>query len=184
MIEGPHLTETLQPDQSKPNSMHKWYIFSKNSWKKWVLRKLRPRKHRPQTRGTSDPEKLRPLGGHYRVDMSRKLMPRSSEKLTPLGCLENTDPQFNIFQISTLLGTFNFQIPIYQSAKRGVAFTWAMSRYSLYHWNEQTSRLFSNIDRIRDDITERFRLTMTLPLPVGKDFAFYNRREFFCLLDC
>ena len=31
-----------------------------------------------------------------------------SEKLTPPGCLENTDPQFNIFQISKLLGTFNF----------------------------------------------------------------------------
>ena len=31
-----------------------------------------------------------------------------SEKLTPPGCLENTDPQFNIFEISKLLGTFNF----------------------------------------------------------------------------
>ena len=123
MMRNSHLKETLQSDQSKPNSMHKWYIFSKNSWKKRVLRKLRPRKHRPQTPKNSDPW----------LYMSRKLMPRPSEKFTPLGCLENTDPQFNIFQISMLLGTFNFQIPIYQRAKRGVACTCAMSRYSLYH---------------------------------------------------
>ena len=33
------------------------------------------------------------------------LRPRKTQ--TP-ECLENTDPQFNIFQISMLLGTFNF----------------------------------------------------------------------------
>ena len=43
------------------------------------------------------------------------------EKLKPPGCLENTDPQFNIFQMSILSSTFNFQLTIYQSAKRGVA---------------------------------------------------------------
>ena len=32
---------------------------------------------------------------------------RPQKTHTP-GCLENTDPQFNIFQISMLLGTFNF----------------------------------------------------------------------------
>ena len=46
-----------------------------------VLRKLRPRKHRPQT-----PEKLRPLG------VSKIQTPRKTQ--TP-GCLENSDPPKN-----------------------------------------------------------------------------------------
>ena len=90
--------------------------------------------------------------------------------------------QFNTFQMSTLLSTFNFQLTIYQSAKRGLRDTCAMSLHSLYHRNEQTSQLFSNIDMIRNDITERFRLTDTTP-SFREWLGILNLREFFCLLD-
>ena len=49
--------------------------------------------------------------------------------LRPPGCLENTDPQFNIFQMSILLSAFNFQLAIYQSTKRGVA--WYLGHVSI-----------------------------------------------------
>ena len=72
--------------------------------KEGVLRKLGPRKHRPQ-------------------------------KLTPPERLENTDPQFNIFQMSILLSTFNFQLTMnyIRAQKGGFRDTCAMSLYSLYH---------------------------------------------------
>ena len=57
------------------------------------------------------------------------------EKLTPPGRLENTDPQFNIFQMSILLSTFNFQLTMnyIRAQKGGFRDTCAMSLYSLYH---------------------------------------------------
>ena len=74
--------------------------------KEGVLGKLRPQKHRPQTPKNSHP-----------------------------GRLENTDPQFNIFQMSILLSTFNFQLTMnyIRAQKGGVRDTCAMSLYSLYH---------------------------------------------------
>ena len=80
---------------------------------------------------------------------------QTPEKFRPPGCLENTDPQFRPSNL--------------------IAYTTEM--------NKQVSCFQISIGSLRDDITERFRLTMTLPLPWGKDCAFYNRREFFCLLD-
>ena len=75
--------------------------------KEGVLRKLGPQNYRPQT-------------------------PKNSH---PPGRLENTDPQFNIFQMSILLSTFNFQLTMnyIRAQKGGFRDTCAMSLYSLYH---------------------------------------------------
>ena len=104
--------------------------------------------------------------------------PRKTQ--TP-GYLENTDPKFNIFQISILLSTFNFRPTIHQSAKGegwGVRDTCAMSLYRFYtiEMNKQVSCF--QIPMIRDVITERFGLTMTLPLPSENDCAFKTAASF------
>jgi len=52
--------------------------------------------------------------------------------LRPAGCLENTDPQFNIFQMSILLSTFNFQLTIISERKKGGCVILAPCHYIVY----------------------------------------------------
>ena len=81
-----------------------------------VLRKLRPRKHRPQT-----PEKLRPW-------VSRKLRP--SEKLRPLGVSKTQT--LNIFQILQLNIVCEQPLSLSQPVKRIVFQKYLLSENS--HW--------------------------------------------------
>ena len=105
------------------------------------------------------------------------------EKLTPPGRLENTDPQFNIFQMSILLSTFNFQLAIYQSTKRGVA--WYLRHVSRQFiplkWTNKSAVFKYGYDQewyhraiqVDYDTTPSFREWLGI----------LNLREFFCLLD-
>jgi len=122
--------------------------------------KTQTRKHRPQTPKNSDPlgvlktqtfwmfrklrppEKLRPPGCLENTDHGKTQIP---------GCLENSDPQkpqtsWGVSKTQTLNSIFfryryywvtlTFDLLYIRARKGGLGDTCAMSRYSLYHWDE------------------------------------------------
>ena len=111
--------------------------------KEGVLQNLGPRKHRPQTRKTQTPW------------VSRKHR-RSIQYFSNVDIIE-------YLKLST---------SYISEREKGGCVILAPCHYIVYTFkNEQTSQLFSNIDMIRNDMTELFRLTMTLPFSSGNDWA-------------
>ena len=80
-------------------------------------------------------------GRGVRKTRTSKAQTSDPEKLTPPGRLENTDPQLNIFQMSILLSTFNFQLWIISERKKGGFVILAPWHYIVYtiEMNKQVS---------------------------------------------